>query len=171
MASPPPALAHRLLAALLLVCVMVTFTFGQALLVRQYRLLDGRPMLSMSDVVLAFTGDATSLLEARANDDMRQYLSAEELATVVVWARTGAAESAYKRQVAAVLDDRCTSCHNPEGAAGFRPLDTYTGAYAAATAPPAPGYSSQLLVTKIHMFGYRAAPGDSVVAGRPLPTA
>ena len=148
---PGPA---RVLAGGLFLSVAATLGLGQWMALRDVRRLDGSAGVSAVDIVLDFTGGASSLLEAEVNGEMRQYLAnRREVATLAAWALEGARKDAYLAGPSQVLDERCVRCHRAGGRASFRPLDTYERAREVAITPARPSFTRQLLVTKIHLFG------------------
>lgn len=145
---------QRLLAGLFVITAMITLATGEALVLRDNRTADGSPWLSARDLQLRFTGNASSLFEARVRDDMRQYLAdGTELSQVLAWVNSGAGRERYTRDVAALLEERCARCHRLGGRASFRPLQTYEEVKATVDSAAAPSLSHQLLVTKVHLGG------------------
>jgi hypothetical protein len=143
---------RAVVTCLLLVSVLV-FGLGEWLLVRSYRMMDGSPGLSVTDLQMKFQQQSRSLFEARLRTDMREHLDEADLATLLSWARSGAPEQEYQRAVAGVLDDRCVKCHKSGGTAGFRSLETLEAVRATIAAPPSPPFREMVTVTKIHLVG------------------
>lgn len=146
----------RALVVCLLLIAATVFFFGEVLLVRTYRMVDGSPGLSLEDVRLAFTENSHSLLEARLRTDMREHVDEAELATLFAWVRSGGPRDDYDQSVAGVFEDRCLRCHKQGGAASFRPLETYDEVRQALADPPCPPFRSMVTITKIHLVGLGA---------------
>ncbi len=144
----------RATTAAILILFSVVWAAGEALVVHEYRFADGDPGLSLKDLELKFTGGYGSLLEARVQNEMRQYLQTPaEIKLLTGWARSGASQAGYRQDVAALLDERCVRCHRAGGQAAFMPLGTFAEAERAAKAPSTPPIGRQLIVTKVHLFG------------------
>ncbi len=163
---------HRVAMTGLLASFAAAYLMGIGLVYRDNHLADGEPALSVRDLRIRFTMDAKSLLEARVRGDMRQYLGdSGELAAILDWLRAGAPEEGYRQATAAIFDERCVRCHHAGGQASFRPLVSYPAVAAAAVAPPAPSFSHQLLVTKVHVAGIAVMVGIAAVAFGGAPVA
>lgn len=74
---------------------------------------DGNPMLSVEDLVIAYSGSKSgTLLESALKGPMSNMLPAEENLLLVDWVRRGAGEEEYKAKAAAIFKKRCIACHN-----------------------------------------------------------
>ena len=143
----------RAVVTCLLLLSILVFGLGEWLLIRSHRMMDGSPGLSIADVQLKFQQQSRSMFEARLRTDMREHVDEAELATLLSWARSGASEERYRREVAGILDDRCVKCHKTGGMAGFRSLETLEQVRATILAPPTPPLRSMMTITKLHLVG------------------
>ena len=75
-----------------------------------------------------------SLLAKIDGGNMEQFLSASEKKTLLRWIEQGADETDYKQNVEPVLRSKCVTCHNPDGIAFHRTLQTYDEVLRAARA-------------------------------------
>lgn len=74
---------------------------------------DGDPMLSVNDIVIAYSGsNEGTMLESALKGPMSNMLSAEENLAIVQWIREGAAEEPYHKSIQSIIEKRCVACHN-----------------------------------------------------------
>ena len=88
---------------------------------------DGRPGLSMKDIVITYYGDREStLLETKSLGTMRSYYDSErDLNTVIGWVDAGSERIEYEKVVAPIFKKSCTECHSPRGTESDTLLTTY----------------------------------------------
>ena len=74
---------------------------------------DGKPGLTAADLAIAYSGskEATQL-EAALTGPMSQMLPNDERGRIVGWVRRGTNEQEYEAEIKAILDKRCTTCHD-----------------------------------------------------------
>jgi hypothetical protein len=144
----------KTLLTMAVIALAATWAIGEGLLVRNNRLQDKKPGVSIDDLKISFTGGYKSMFEARVKTDMRQYLAnGDEVSVLASWAQGGGDRAEFSRGVSTLVNDRCTSCHAPGGKASFQPLTSYEEISALVKTPAAPSASQQLLVTKVHLAG------------------
>jgi hypothetical protein len=136
-------------------CVLgVAYLFALIYLFHTYSGKDGNPAtLSYADIVVAYTGSGEGTrLESALRGAMRSMLPAGETDLLIEWAQAGADRATYESRVKAIIDQRCTACHdgsNPHLAnlEGFDNMskvverDTGTGVF------------TLVRVSHIHFFG------------------
>lgn len=148
---------RRTLVTAAIVVMCAVWIAGEVLLYRDTQMADRTPGLSIADIEQRFTGRFDSLFEKQVQGDMRRYVKDDDqLALLVGWARSGAGEALYRREIAAILDDRCVRCHKADGDAAFLPLDSFEKAVVTVHAKAAPPVRQQLIITKLHLFGIGA---------------
>lgn len=74
---------------------------------------DGDPMLSVNDIVIAYSGsNEGTMLESALKGPMSNMLPAEENIAIVNWLREGADEQAFHSTIESIVEKRCVACHN-----------------------------------------------------------
>ena len=75
---------------------------------------DGNPMLSVDDLIIAYSGSKTDTkLESALNGPMANMLPAEERNKIIAWVRSGASEADYASVgVDEIVGKRCLMCHS-----------------------------------------------------------
>jgi hypothetical protein len=88
---------------------------------------DGKPALSMNDIIITYYGDReTTLLATKSLGTMRQYYdSAADLDTVLGWIDAGADRIGYEKNVAPIFKKSCIECHSVRGSESHTPLTDY----------------------------------------------
>lgn len=113
---------------------------------------DGKPGLSLDDVVYSYYGDRTSSkLESKLNGSMKEMGTPEGRLEIIKWVRKGSPEAEWDSHMKAVFKDNCASCHgNIPGLPDFNKLEE-----AKKVAHIDQGASVQSLtrVSHIHLFG------------------
>lgn len=144
----------KALFTMAVLALVATWLIGEGLLIRNNHLHDRKPGISIDDLKIGFSGGYKSMFEARVKTDMRQYLAnGDELAVLVAWANNGGDRQEFARDVSALINDRCTSCHSAGGRAAFQPLTSYEEIRPLVMMRSSPSASEQLLTTKVHLAG------------------
>ena len=72
---------------------------------------DGDPMLSVNDLVIAYSGSKSDTrLEAALKGPMKNMLPAEEQHEIIAWVRRGAQQNDFAA-IGKIIATRCESCH------------------------------------------------------------
>jgi len=114
---------------------------------------DGKDYFSVEDIVVTYSGTGKgSRLESALRGPMQSMLPADEMETVVGWVQAGADRAKYEKDIKAVLDKRCMSCHdgsNPH-LANFSNFDALKKTTEQDTGA---NVYSLVRVSHIHLFG------------------
>jgi hypothetical protein len=74
---------------------------------------DGKSYMTVDDIVITYSGTGKgSRLESALRGPMQSMLPADEMNNVVGWVQAGADRAKYDKDIKAVLDKRCMSCHD-----------------------------------------------------------
>lgn len=74
---------------------------------------DGDPMLSVNDIVIAYSGsNEGTVLESALKGPMSNMLPANENIAIVNWVREGTSEEAFHSKIQPIIEKRCIACHN-----------------------------------------------------------
>jgi len=89
------------------------YLFAMIYVVASHAERDGDPMLSVNDIVIAYSGsNEGTVLESALKGPMSNMLPAEENIAIVNWVREGNSEEAYNSTIKKIIDKRCVACHN-----------------------------------------------------------
>jgi hypothetical protein len=114
----------------------------------------GNPMmLSYQDLVVAYSGSGEgSRLESALRGSMSTMLPHDEVATVVAWVQEGADRARYEKEIKAMVDKRCLSCHD-----GSNPhlanLSTFDNLKKVTERDTGAAIFTLVRVSHIHLFG------------------
>lgn len=116
---------------------------------------DGKPGLSIDDIVIMYHGsDTQSRLASAINGIMEpnlRYKSDKEL--ILRWIQTGADEAGYQQQIAPILNRDCITCHNPAVNRNLPDLTSYSGVSEVTKSNGGASVPSLVRVSHIHLFG------------------
>lgn len=114
---------------------------------------DGKPGLSVDDIVIAYSGskEATKL-EGALLGPMSGMLPNDESGSIVGWIRRGLDKGEYDARIAPIMEKRCLACHD-----GSNPhianLDGYENISKVAVIDTGMSLYTLVRVTHIHLFG------------------
>lgn len=114
---------------------------------------DGKPGLSVDDIVIAYSGskEATKL-EGALLGPMSGMLPNDESGSIVGWIRRGLDNGEYDARIAPIMEKRCLACHD-----GSNPhianLDGYENISKVAVIDTGMSLYTLVRVTHIHLFG------------------
>jgi hypothetical protein len=114
----------------------------------------GNPlMLSYQDIVVAYSGSgAGSRLEGALHGPMSTMLLRDEMDQVMTWAQGGADRAGYDREVKAIFDKRCMTCH--DGSNPHMPnLSGYDNVKKVTERDTGASLATLVRVSHIHLFG------------------
>lgn len=128
---------------LLLAGAQILLTHGMA---------DGKPGLSVDDIVYSYYGNRTNTrLESALNGSMRGYASDEDRETLITWARQGAPISDWEPTIQPIIDQNCVACHsNVPGLGNFTQVENLQ---ARAEVDMGQTVASLTRKSHIHLFG------------------
>ncbi|HEA26119.1 MAG TPA: elongation factor-1 alpha [Ectothiorhodospiraceae bacterium] len=114
---------------------------------------DGDPMLSVDDIIIAYSGskDGTHL-ESALKGPMSNMLPAEENIEIVKWIRAGTDEKAYDGRIKKIFEKRCIACHNNRNP-HIPSLEDYEQVMHTAEADTGMNIFTLVRVSHIHLFG------------------
>ena len=114
---------------------------------------DGDPMLSVRDLVIAYSGSkADTRLETALKGPMANMLPAGERNEIIAWVRNGAVEADYAGNIASIVEQRCASCHggsNPH----IPTLTSFAGINKMTEMDHGMDIFTLVRVSHIHLFG------------------
>ena len=114
---------------------------------------DGRPGLSVEDIVITYSGSKeTTQLESALQGSMSGMLPQRDLATIIAWVRDGADKRTFEAQIEPIIDRNCLACHD-----GSNPhlsnLDGYENIQEVVAQDTGADLYTLVRVSHIHLFG------------------
>jgi hypothetical protein len=88
---------------------------------------DGKPGLSMNDIIITYYGDrGSTLLETKSLGAMRKYYDSDsDLNAVIGWIDSGSDRIEYEKVVAPIFKKSCIECHSARGIKSDAPLTSF----------------------------------------------
>lgn len=119
---------------------------------------DGKPGLSVDDVVYTYYGNRSGTrLEAAVRGSMGGFLETKERHYIVAWLKSGAIQSEYETRISPIIEKRCLQCHAGESGGhnneGPPDLSSYEAVHKLSDIDTGLSISSLLRVSHIHLFG------------------
>jgi hypothetical protein len=146
-------LSMRALFTGALITLGIGYVFAMIQIYASHSGRDGKPGLSVEDIVIAYSGskDATKL-EGALLGPMSGMLPAEESGNIVGWIRRGLDKNEFDTNIAPIIAQRCLACHD-----GSNPhianLDGYENVSKVAVIDTGMSLYTLVRVTHIHLFG------------------
>jgi hypothetical protein len=118
-----------------------------------YGMADGKPGLSIEDIVYSYYGNRSgSLMESKLAGSMKANAPDQERFKIIQWLRDGAYETAYNNEIKPIIEQRCVVCHNAD--AGSLPdFGKFENVKKRAEANQGASFPSLARVSHIHLFG------------------
>lgn len=146
--------SEKLLDTLFLCTIGLGYLFALTHLFFTHSLRDGKPGLSVQDVIIAYYGSMEQTrLESAINGIMSGNVgSPANKKALIHWIHSGASREEYKEKIEPILKQNCLMCHNPEANPSLPNLTTYEGVMEVASGKPA-SLPNLVKVSHIHLFG------------------
>ncbi len=146
-------LSMRTLFTGTLLVIGMGYMFGLIYVYAQDAGRDGKPGISVEDIVISYSGSSEGTkLEAALQGPMSSMLAASDTATVVSWIRSGADKADYETIIQPIVDANCLDCHN-----GSNPhlsnLDGFDNISAVVEQDTGASLHTLVRVSHIHLFG------------------
>jgi len=114
---------------------------------------DGRPGLSVEDIIITYSGSAeTTRLESALQGPMSSMLGENDLVSLLTWIRAGAMQAGYDSQAKSIIEENCLSCHD-----GSNPhlsnLDGFDNVRLVTERDTGADLYTLVRVSHIHLFG------------------
>ncbi len=113
---------------------------------------DGKPGLSVDDVVYSYYGDrSSSKLEAKLNGSMKGMGTPEGRHDIIKWVRNGSPEAEWEPRMKAIFSNNCAACHGV--IPGLPSFNTFEEAKHLAKTDEGASIKSLTRISHIHLFG------------------
>lgn len=147
-------LSERLLYTAFLLLIGIGYLMALAYLYLSHRGHDGKPGLSMEDIVDNYYGNRSGTrIEAAIRGPMAGYIQPQDRHHVVAWLRAGAPEADYATRIRPIFAKTCLQCHSPASGLKIPDLSTYPGVRAVADVDTGVSLLSLVRLSHIHLFG------------------
>ena len=114
---------------------------------------DSKPMLSVTDIVIAYSGNKQGTkLESALRGPMSKMLPATENLEIIAWVRKGAGKEEYDARIKGIFDERCVVCHNNRNP-HLPSLEDFEGVGQVAQQDKGADVFTLVRVSHIHLFG------------------
>ncbi len=147
-----PSSTRVLFTAALLV-LSTGYLFALLYLYESHSGRDGKPGLSVNDVVIAYSGSKESTrLESALRGPMASMLPANEANHLITWIHGGLEKAKFGPEIAQIMEKRCLACH--DGSNPHIPnLITYDDLVEVAQLDEGVDIFTLVRVSHIHLFG------------------
>jgi len=150
----------RALYTMTLLVLGVGYLFAMIQIFEVHAGRDGKPGLSTTDLVIAYSGShADTRLEAALKGPMKDMLPAQEREIIFDWihmkggvVHRGGGEEEFNKEVMPVIEKRCLACHggqNPH----IPDLSSFAGVSGVVTKDTGMDVFSLIRISHIHLFG------------------
>ena len=149
-------MSEKLLYTSFLVVIGVGYLMAMTYLYTTHRAHDGKPGLSIEDIVDTYYGNRSGTrLEAaiRIQGAMAEYIQLKDRNEIVSWLKSGAPEDKYNSKILPILKKTCLACHSPASGLSIPDLSTYAGIQEVANIDTGESLHTLLKLSHIHLFG------------------
>lgn len=146
-------LVQRVLFTGALCVLSVGYLFAMIYVFESHHNRDGKPGLSVQDIVIAYSGNkGGTQLEAALKGPMSGMLPAEENLKIITWLHEGAPQAHYDADLKRIFDGRCITCHNSRNP-HLPSLESYAAVQKVAVIDSGVDLFTLVRVSHIHLFG------------------
>jgi hypothetical protein len=149
------SVSEKILNTVFLLTIGLGYLFALANLYYTHQGRDGKPGLSIDDVMIMYHGShAQTRLGAAVNGIMEPNLKYKSDKEVILrWIQTGAEEEGYTKTIAPILNRDCIICHTPSINPNLPNLTSYAGVAEVSQAGGGAPLPVLIRVGHIHIFG------------------
>lgn len=147
-------LNEKLLYTSFLLLVSIAYLMALTYLYTEYDGFDGKPGLSVEDIVENYYGNRSGArLEAALRGSMAGYIETEQRHHIVEWLKSGASKDDYDNTIQSILDKQCVTCHSMSFGLEILDLSRYESVKQVANVDTGVSLHSLMKVSHIHLFG------------------
>ena len=146
-------LSMRTLFTGTLLVIGMGYMFGLIYVYAQDAGRDGKPGLSVDDIIISYSGSSEGTkLEAALQGPMSSMLPAGDAAEIVSWIKSGASKEAYEATVQPIVTQNCIDCHDG-GNPHLSNLDGFDNISVVVEQDTGASLHTLVRVSHIHLFG------------------
>lgn len=147
-------LSEKALYTSFLAIVALGYLMAMTYLYTSHQGHDGLPGVSIQDIAETYYGNRSGTrLEAAIRGPMAGYIQVNDRNEIVAWLKSGADEGAYMSDIAPILANSCTACHNPDSGLPVPDLTNYQGLQEVARVDTGESLHTLMKLSHIHLFG------------------
>lgn len=149
------SVSEKILDSMFLATIGIGYLFALLNLYYTYQGRDGKPGLSVDDVMIAYHGSHNQTrLGAAINGPMRSNLSSPGDAEIILdWIHHGSQEQKFENDVQPILEKNCIKCHSKQSGMPIPPLTSYREVIKLAQTDTGTPLPALVRVSHIHLFG------------------
>jgi len=143
----------KIMYTMTLLVLSVGYLFAMVQTYDAHALHDGKPMLSVQDLVIAYSGKSgDTRLEAAIKGSMSSMLHEEDRAAIINWIQNDATIGLFEESVSPIFTEHCKSCH--DGSNPHIPnLMGYDNLRSMVEIDKGMDFKTLVRVSHIHLFG------------------
>jgi len=149
------SLSEKMLDTMFLITIGIGYLFAIANLYFTHQGIDGKPGLSMTDVIDSYYGSHNQTrLGAAINGPMEPNLPNEAAKqTILAWIQHGATEPEWVAKVKPIMDENCIMCHSAASGMSIPHFTEYKNVLALTETDTGATIPALVRVSHIHLFG------------------
>ncbi|VAW35954.1 hypothetical protein MNBD_DELTA02-292 [hydrothermal vent metagenome] len=148
------SVSERLLHTSFIITLGIGYLFALFLIFSTVSTEDGKPGLSVEDVIIKYHGNRSGTkLEAALTGIMKGRLTPQDHLVIVSWIHNGGKESGFNEKVAPILTKDCVKCHNPDGIMKQVDLVGYRNVMKYVKVDTGESIGALVKLSHIHLFG------------------
>lgn len=149
------SMSEKMLDTMFLITIGIGYLFALANIYYTHQGRDGKPGLSIADIMDAYYGTHNQTrLGAAINGPMEANLPNEAAKqTILDWIRHGAGKKEFEQKVKPILDANCIMCHSEESGLPIPHFTSYENVAALTKTDTGATIPALVRVSHIHLFG------------------
>jgi len=148
------SMSERLLFTCYLVITGTAYLMAIFLLFATHQGHDGKPGLSIEDIVDTYYGNRSGTkLEAAIRGPMAGYIQTDDRHVVIEWLQNDIPKKTYETTIHPILAKTCLNCHTPASGLNIPDLSNYAGIRKVAQVDTGESVLTLVKLSHIHLFG------------------
>lgn len=146
--------SEKLLFTGFLLLMGIGYLMALAYLYTSHQGHDGKPGLSVQDIVDNYYGNRSGTrLEAAIRGPMASYIELQDRHVIVEWLKSGAMEKDYPTRIRPILEKTCLNCHTLASGLNIPDFSSYDGLREVAKVDTGASIHTLIKLSHIHLFG------------------
>jgi len=143
----------KVLFSMVLLIMGIGYIFGMIQIYEVHAGIDGKPEISVRDIQIAYAGNPDgSRLETALRGPMSTMATQSEIKQIIAWARTGADEGEFSREILPIIRAKCLTCHTGADS-GLPLLGSHADILPLVETDRGASFGTLVRVSHIHLFG------------------
>jgi len=146
--------SEKLLFTCYLAIIGTAYLMAMYLLLATHQGHDGKPGLSIEDIVDTYYGNRSGTkLEGAIRGPMAGYIQTDDRHVLVEWLKNDIPEKTYKSTIRPILAKTCLNCHTSASGLNIPDLSNYAGISKVAQVDTGESLLTLVKLSHIHLFG------------------